>query len=134
LPHLDPAAVLIMAAPQMFTDASPLGTRAPGFARRAADGEHWLIHDGRRRLPVVFMERADATTPAAAVIPFDAYRPDSVRSSSLFSARSTDGLQVIRIASSHKHCSAKPEVQPDQPGRRTMCATGPSVSAAAVWN
>ncbi len=90
LPHLDPVAVLIMAAPQMFTDASPLGTRAPGFARRAAAGEHWLIHDGRRRLPVVFMERADATTPAAAVIPFDAD----------FVARTDAALRLWRLATS----------------------------------
>jgi len=55
----------------MFTGASPVGTPAPAFTQRAADGEHWLIHDGHGRLPVVFINCADATTPATAVIPLD---------------------------------------------------------------
>jgi len=89
---------LVTAAPEMF-DASPIGTLAPAFARRAADGEHWLVDDGGDRLPVVFIDSADATTPAAAVIPFDAD----------FVGRTDAALRLWRLA------TGRP------PGRRPHC-------------
>jgi len=88
LPHLDPAAVVITTAPGMF-GASPVGALAPAFARHAADGEHWLVDSGADRLPVLFIDGADAATPAAAIIPFD----DD------FAARSEAALRLWQLAS-----------------------------------
>jgi len=39
-----------------------------------------------------------------------------------------DALPATRIASSHKVCSAKRTYRPSRDGRRTICATGPSVT------
>jgi len=72
LPHLDPGAVLIAPAPEDFADARSLGAIARSFERRAADRSYCLIDEHHGRLPVVFIGGADATTPLAVTIPFDA--------------------------------------------------------------
>ena len=72
LPHLDPGAVLIAPAPEDFADARSLGAIARSFERRTADRSYCLIDEHHGRLPVVFIGGADATTPLAVTIPFDA--------------------------------------------------------------
>jgi hypothetical protein len=71
LPHLNPTTVVVAPAPDSFLDASPIGGVAPVFSRRAADGEHWLVEDGGDPLPVALIDGANATTPAAIVLPLD---------------------------------------------------------------
>ncbi len=44
----------------------------PAFARRAADGEYWLVDDGHNRSPAVLIGSANPDLPAAVVIPLDA--------------------------------------------------------------
>ena len=162
LPHLDPAAVLIIAAPQMFTDASAVGTRAPAFTRRAADGEHWLIHDGRgpsaRRLhgargrhdacgrcdPVRRRFRCAYGCGAAPLAP--RHKPASCAAAGLSIAATASEAQAYsprarrtacRSFVSRHHTSI---VRRNQRFNRTSledarCARpDQSVSAAAVWN
>lgn len=43
-----------------------------GFDRRAPEGAYWLVDDSDGRLPVVLINGAGATTPAAVLIPIDA--------------------------------------------------------------
>jgi hypothetical protein len=71
LPHLNPSTVLVAPAPETFADASPIGALTPAFTRIAVDGEHWLVNDGHDRLHTVFVDGANAATPAAVVIPLD---------------------------------------------------------------
>jgi hypothetical protein len=73
LPRLNPAAALIIAAPQTFTNAKPISAATRVFTRRAADGEYCLIDDGHGRLSAVVIDGADALTPAAVVIPLDVH-------------------------------------------------------------
>jgi hypothetical protein len=61
-----------MPAPASFNESQSIGAIAPSFARRAGDFTYWLISDGDRRLPAVFIGDADASAPAAAVVPLDA--------------------------------------------------------------
>lgn len=72
LPHLDPAAVILAAAPESFTEAGNLRELIPTFERHASDGDHWLVHDGGGRVTAVLIDGVNAATPAAAVIPLDA--------------------------------------------------------------
>src|SRR5712691_8630737 len=44
----------------------------PAFARRAVDGEYWLVDDGHNRSPAVLIGSANPNLPAAVVIPLDA--------------------------------------------------------------
>jgi hypothetical protein len=44
----------------------------PAFARRAVDGEHWLINDAHGPLPTLLTGVANPDTAAAVVIPLDA--------------------------------------------------------------
>jgi hypothetical protein len=44
---------------------------APAFAHEAVDGAYRLVNDGHGRLPTVLIDGADATVPAAVVIPLD---------------------------------------------------------------
>jgi Uncharacterized conserved protein (DUF2285) len=159
LPRLDPTAVLIIAAPETFADAKPIGAATRVFTRRAADGEYCLIDDGHGRLPAVVIDSADALTPAAVVIPLDAHfavRADAAlrmwrvttgrghrqphdritlqrRRRLSLTLRALDGrLAAIRIVSSRKPCLAKPVFQLGQPGRHMICAIEPYVCAAAV--
>ena len=41
------------------------------FARRAVDGEHWIINDGYGRLPALLIGGTNPDLPAAIVIPLD---------------------------------------------------------------
>jgi hypothetical protein len=72
LAHLDPGAVLVAPAPEAFRNAGPIGVLTPAFARRAADGEYWLVDDGHNRSPAVLIGSANPDLPAAVVIPLDA--------------------------------------------------------------
>ncbi len=44
----------------------------PAFARRAVDGEYWLVNEGHNHLPMVLIGGANRDLPAAVVIPLDA--------------------------------------------------------------
>ena len=44
----------------------------PAFARRAADGEYWLLNEGYDRLSTVLLGGANPDLPSAVVIPLDA--------------------------------------------------------------
>ena len=70
--HLDRNAVLEAPAPEAFRNASRIGVLTPAFARRAADGEYWLVDDGHNRSPAVLIGSANPDLPAAVVIPLDA--------------------------------------------------------------
>src|SRR6266436_6205797 len=72
LAHLDPRAVLVAPAPEPFRNAGRIGVLTPAFARRAADGEYWLVDDGHNGLPAVLIGGANRDLPAAVVIPLDA--------------------------------------------------------------
>jgi hypothetical protein len=69
--HLDRNAVLVAPVPEAFRNASRIGVLTPAFARRAADGEYWLVDDGHNRLPAVLIGDANGDLPAAVVIPLD---------------------------------------------------------------
>jgi hypothetical protein len=87
LAHLNPGTVLVASAPEAFRNASPIGALTPAFARRAIDGEHWLINDGHGRLPAVFIGGANSDAAAAVVIPLDAD----------FAARADAALRLWRL-------------------------------------
>jgi hypothetical protein len=70
LPHLNPSTVVVAQAPDEFTEARPIKL-TPDFSCRSADGEHWLIDRGGDPLPVALIDGADASQPAAVVIPLD---------------------------------------------------------------
>ena len=72
LAHLNPGAVLVAPAPEPFRSAGPVSVFPPTFARRAADGEHWIINDGYGRLPALLIGGTNPDLPAAVVIPLDA--------------------------------------------------------------
>jgi hypothetical protein len=72
LVHLDPGAVLVAPAPEAFRNAGRIRTLTPAFARRAVDGEYWLVDDGHNGLPAVLIGGANRDSPAAVVIPLDA--------------------------------------------------------------
>jgi len=55
LPHLDPAAVILAPAPELFTDARNVGALMPTFERHAPDGDYWLVHDNDGRVTVVLI-------------------------------------------------------------------------------
>jgi len=58
--------------PEAFRSAGRIGTLTPAFARRAVDGEYWLVDDGHKGLPAVLIGGANRDLPAAVVIPLDA--------------------------------------------------------------
>ena len=70
--HLDPGAVLVALAPETFRNAGRISVLTPAFARRAVDGEYWLVDDGHNGLPAVLIGGANGDLPAAVVIPLDA--------------------------------------------------------------
>jgi len=72
LVHLDPGAVLVAPAPEAFRNAGRIGMLAPAFARRAVDGEYWLVDDGHNGLPATLIGGANRDLPAAVVLPLDA--------------------------------------------------------------
>jgi len=110
LPHLDPAAVLITPAPEMFTDASPIGALTPAFARHAVDGEHWLVNAGHGRLPAVLTGGATAATPAALVIPLDAD----------FAVRADAALHLWRIITGQARGQPPDRLTPQQRQRLAL--------------
>ena len=88
LPHLDPGAVIVSAAPDPFRDARSLERVTPTFERSAGDGSYWLVNERHGRLPVVLIGGASAATLAAVVIPLDAD----------FDTRADAALRLWRIA------------------------------------
>jgi len=72
LPHLDPGAALLAAAPATFSGVQAVGTITPSFQRSTPDFTYWIIEDNQGRLPVVRFRGLSAWTPAAAIIPIDA--------------------------------------------------------------
>src|SRR5260370_40685344 len=87
LPHLDPAAVILAPAPELFTDARNVEALLPTFERDAPDGDYWLPHPGAGRVTAVLLiGGVNAATPAAAVIPLNAD----------FTARGEAALQLWR--------------------------------------
>ena len=80
LPHLNPATVVVAAAPDEFADAHPISELTPAFSRRATIGggghsEHWLIDHGGDALPVALMDGVDTARPGAVMIPLDSSFP-----------------------------------------------------------
>src|SRR5258707_6059674 len=69
LPHLDPAAVILAPAPELFIDARNVGALIPTFERHAPDGDYWLVHDGDGRVTAVLIGGAHFATPAAGLLP-----------------------------------------------------------------
>jgi hypothetical protein len=67
--------VLLAPAPASFRDARTIEAIAPTFARRAEDGDYWLIDDPAGRLPIVLIGGATAATLVAAVAPLDGDLP-----------------------------------------------------------
>ena len=65
----------------------------PAFARRAVDGEHWLVNEGHDRLPAVLIGGANPELPAAVVIPLDAD----------FVTRADAALRLWRLVSGRPH-------------------------------
>jgi hypothetical protein len=65
----------------------------PAFARRAVDGEHWIINDGHGRLPALLMRGANPDLPAAVVIPVD----------NDFATRADAALHLWRLVSGRPH-------------------------------
>jgi hypothetical protein len=72
LPHLDPGAALLAAAPATFNGVQTVGTITPIFQRSTRDFTYWIIEDSHGRLPVVRVREVSASAPAAAIIPIDA--------------------------------------------------------------
>ena len=72
LPHIDPAAVVVVPAPEAFGHSRSLSALTPRFARDAPEGQYWLTEASDGRLPVVLTNGASATTPGAVLIPIDA--------------------------------------------------------------
>jgi hypothetical protein len=110
LPRLNPAAVLIIAAPETFADAKPIGAATRVFTRRAADGEYCLIDDGHGRLPVVVIDSADASTPAAVVIPLDAH----------FAVRTDAARRVWHAITSRGHRQPQDHITPQRRCRLSL--------------
>jgi hypothetical protein len=114
LPHLDPAAVILAPAPELFTDARSVGALIPTFERHAPDGDYWLVHDGDGRVAAVLIGGANFATPAAAVIPLNAD----------FAARAEAALQLWRRVTGHsrarpaKRGAAPIKLTPHHPYRR----------------
>ena len=134
----------------------------PAFARRAADGEYWLVDDGHNRLPAVLIGDANGDLPAAVVIPLDgdfptradaALRlwrlivgrprvrpPDRLTHTSgvialvLRCVRLTGALLASPIASLRRDCSATHAPRPVPAGRRMTCATAPFALCALAWS
>jgi hypothetical protein len=75
----------------------------PAFARRAIDGEYWLVDDGHGRLPAVLISGANPDLPAAAIIPLDAD----------FAARADAALRLWRLVAGRRR--SRP---PDRPTRQ----------------
>jgi len=71
LPHLNPTTVVVISAPDEFTEARSIGELTPAFSRGTANGEHWLLDQSDDRLPVALIAGANANRPAAVVIPLD---------------------------------------------------------------
>jgi len=71
LPHLNPTTVVVASSPDEFTEARRISELTPAFSRRSANGEHWLLGQEGDALPVALINGADASQPAAAVIPLD---------------------------------------------------------------
>jgi hypothetical protein len=65
----------------------------PAFARRAVDGEHWLINDAHGPLPALLIGGANPDTAAAVVIPLDAD----------FAIRADAALHLWRLVSGRPH-------------------------------
>ena len=65
----------------------------PTFECGAHDGSYWLVNERHGRLPVVLVGGASAATPAAVVIPLDAY----------FDTRADAALRLWRIATGRPH-------------------------------
>ena len=103
LVHLDPAAVLVVPAPEAFRSASRIGMLTPAFARRAVDGEYWLVDDGHNGLPAVLIGGANRDLPAAVVIPLDAD----------FRIRADAALRLWRLVTSRRrgHLPDRPTLQ-----------------------
>src|SRR5579883_2723752 len=93
LAHLNPGAVLVAPAPEPFRSAGPVGVLPPTFARRAADGEHWIINDGYGRLPALLIGGTSPDLPAAVVIPFDTD----------FATRTDAALRLWRLLAGRRH-------------------------------
>jgi hypothetical protein len=98
LPHLDPGAVIVSAAPEGFRDARSLERVTPTFECSAGDASYWLVNERHGRLPVVLIGGASAATSAAVVIPLDAD----------FGTRADAALRLWRIA------TGRPRVRPPE--------------------
>jgi hypothetical protein len=72
LPHLDPGAALLAAAPATFKGIQAVGKITPTFQRSTLDFTYWIIEDSYGRLPVVRVRAVSASAPSAAIIPIDA--------------------------------------------------------------
>jgi hypothetical protein len=110
LPHLDPAAVILAPAPELFTDARNVGALIPTFERRAPDGDYWLVHDGDGRVTAVLIGGVNAATPAAAVIPLDAD----------FAARAEAALQLWRRVTGHSRIRPPDRLTPQRRQRLVL--------------
>jgi hypothetical protein len=110
LPRLNPAAILIIAAPETFADAKPISAATRVFTRRATDGEYCLIDGGHGRLPAVVIDGVDALTPAAVAIPLDAY----------FAVRVDAALRLWRATTDRGHPQRHDHITPQRRRRLSL--------------
>jgi hypothetical protein len=69
--HLNPATVVIVPAPDEYTETLPINGLTPAFSRRTTDGEHWVLGQGGDALQVALIDGANTARSAAVVIPFN---------------------------------------------------------------
>jgi len=72
LPHLDPGAALLAAAPATFNNVKTVGSITPTFQRSTPDFTYWIVEDSHGRLPVVRVREVSASAQSAGIIPIDA--------------------------------------------------------------
>ena len=76
----------------------------PASARRAVDGEHWLIDDAHRPLPALLIGGANPDTAAAVVIPLDAD----------FATRADAALRLWRLVTGRPRARPSDRLTPQQ--------------------
>ena len=101
---------VVVPAPALFGGANNIGALRPLLSRRAVEGEYRLINDAEGRLAILLIDGANASTPAAVVIPFDAN----------FSRRTEVALRVWRLATGQPKRKAPGTIAPQRRRRLAL--------------
>jgi hypothetical protein len=94
----------------LFGRANNISALRPLLSRRAVDGEYWLINDAEGWLAIVLIDGANASTPAAVVIPFDTN----------FSRRTEVARRVWRLATGQPKRKAPATIAPQSRRRLAL--------------